>query len=57
MEKVSLEGLVHQMCNVVLHCKKRLALFPSPAGMSQTKLTLAGIKTINGVGIFIYILY
>jgi hypothetical protein len=24
-----------------LHCKKRLAIFPSPAGMSQTKLFLA----------------
>jgi hypothetical protein len=25
------------------HCKKRLAVFPSPAGMSLTKLSLAGI--------------
>jgi hypothetical protein len=25
-----------------LHCKKRLAVFPSPAGMSLTKLSLAG---------------
>jgi hypothetical protein len=24
------------------HCKKRLAIFPSPAGMSLTKLSLAG---------------
>ncbi len=26
---------------VTLHCKKRLAVFPSPAGMSLTKLSLA----------------
>ncbi len=25
-----------------LHCKKRLAVFPSPAGISLTKLSLAG---------------
>jgi hypothetical protein len=25
-----------------LHCKKELAIFPSPAGMSLTKLSLAG---------------
>jgi hypothetical protein len=25
-----------------LHCKKRLTIFPSPAGMSLTKLSLAG---------------
>ncbi len=25
-----------------LHCKKRFAIFPSPAGKSQTKLSLAG---------------
>jgi hypothetical protein len=24
------------------HCKRRLAIFPSPAGMSLTKLSLAG---------------
>jgi len=28
-----------------IHCKKRLAIFSSPAGMSQTKLSLAG-KTL-----------
>ncbi len=27
---------------VTLHCKKRLVVFPSPAGMSLTKLSLAG---------------
>jgi hypothetical protein len=26
----------------VLHCKKRFAIFPSPAGMSLTKLSLGG---------------
>jgi hypothetical protein len=25
-----------------IHCKKRILFFPSPAGMSLTKLTLAG---------------
>jgi hypothetical protein len=25
-----------------LHCNKRLAIFPSPAGMSLTKISLAG---------------
>jgi len=27
--------------------KQRLAIFPSPAGMSQTKLSLAGNNQIN----------
>jgi hypothetical protein len=29
-----------------IHCKKRLAVFPSPAGMSLTKLSLAGNNLI-----------
>jgi hypothetical protein len=29
-----------------VHCKKRLAIFPSPAGMSLTKLYLAGIANL-----------
>jgi hypothetical protein len=29
-----------------VHCKKRLAVFPSPAGMSPTKLSVAGIVKI-----------
>ncbi len=29
-----------------IHCKKRLAIFPSPAGMSLTKLSLAGNNLI-----------
>ncbi len=36
-----------------LHCKKRLAVFPSPAGMSLTKLSLAGnLQIISGQGEF-----
>ncbi len=30
----------------ILHCKKRLATFPSPAGMSPTKLSLVGNNLI-----------
>ncbi len=30
----------------VIHCEKRLATFPSPAGMSLTKLSLAGNNQI-----------
>jgi hypothetical protein len=29
-----------------LHCKKSLSIFPAPAGMSLTKLSLAGKKLI-----------
>ena len=32
--------------NVCLHCKKRLAIFPSSAGMSLSKLSLAGNNLI-----------
>ncbi len=36
------------------HCKKWLAIFPSPAGMSYTELSLAGNnKTIPGQGEFV----
>jgi hypothetical protein len=28
----------------IIHCKKELAIFPSPAGMSLTKLSLGGKK-------------
>jgi hypothetical protein len=31
---------------VMLHCKKRLASFPSPAGKSLTKLSLDGNNLI-----------
>jgi hypothetical protein len=30
----------------ILHCKKMLAIFPSPAGMSLTKLSLGGKNLI-----------
>ncbi len=33
-------GIIRKCKN--LHCKKRFAIFPSPAGMSLTKLSLAG---------------
>jgi hypothetical protein len=36
-----------------VHCKKRLSIFPSPAGVSLTKLSLAGINLIiHGQGEF-----
>ncbi len=35
----------------ILHCKKRLAVFPSPAGVSLTKLSLAG----NNLNLFKFI--
>jgi hypothetical protein len=36
-----------------LHCKKRFSFFPSPAGMSLTKLSLAGNNLIiPGLGEF-----
>jgi hypothetical protein len=36
-----------------IHCKKRLAIFPSPGGMSLTKLSLAGENLIiPGQGAF-----
>ncbi len=38
-------------CYDMLHCKKRLAIFPSPAGISLTKLSLAG-NNIPGQGKF-----
>ncbi len=31
-------------CRRILHCKNRLAIFPSPGGMSPNKLSLAGNK-------------
>ncbi len=38
---------------VELHCQKRLSIFPSPAGMSLTKLSLAGKNLIvPGLGVF-----
>jgi hypothetical protein len=31
----------------IMHCKKRLLIFLSPAGMSQTKLSPVGNNLIN----------
>jgi hypothetical protein len=50
--KVALPILDDAMCNVYHHrkfyytVKKRLAVFPSPAGMSLTKLSLGGNNLI-----------
>jgi hypothetical protein len=42
--------------NIRLHCKKRLADFPSPAGMSLTKLSLSvNILIIQDQGEFSYL--
>ncbi len=35
-----------EICRHLLNCKKRLAIFPSPAGMSLIKLPLAGNNVI-----------
>jgi hypothetical protein len=47
-------NMVRCCCSVLLlirikciHCKKKLSFFPSPAGMSLTKLSLAGNNLIN----------
>jgi hypothetical protein len=37
-----LPNLATHLPLLLLNCKKRLAIFPSPAGMSQTKLSLSG---------------
>ncbi len=34
------------LCFIGLHCKKRWSIFPSPAGISLTTLSLAGINLI-----------
>jgi hypothetical protein len=40
--------------NPGVHCKKRLAIFPWPAGMSLNKLSMAGKKLISpGQGEFV----
>ncbi len=44
VKKLSLKSLYKSVHS--LHCKKRLAVFPSPAGMSLTKLSLAGNNLI-----------
>jgi hypothetical protein len=45
--------VVFEQCSEALysvHCKKRFASFPSPAGMSLTKLSLDGNKFIIPAG-------
>ncbi len=41
---VVLMVVVGMVCMGAIHCKKELAIFPSPAGMSLTKLYLGGKK-------------
>ncbi len=38
------DNIMHftDLFGIVLHCKKRSVIFPSPAGMSLTKFSLAG---------------
>ncbi len=41
------------ICSAVIHCKKRLSIFPSPGWMSLTKLSVAGNNLIIlGQGVF-----
>jgi hypothetical protein len=44
------EHLLHRAGTILyrkkVHCKKRLSIFPSPAGMSLTKLSLVGNNLI-----------
>ncbi len=35
-----------RLTGIVLHCEKRFVIFPSPAGMSLTKLSLDGNSLI-----------
>jgi hypothetical protein len=38
--------LIEESVEGIVHCKKRLATFPSPAGMSLTKISLGGKNLI-----------
>jgi hypothetical protein len=40
------EGPTYAAQLTIQHCKKRLVIFPSPAGMSLTKLSLARKNSI-----------
>jgi hypothetical protein len=43
LQGVLISRLVYGSATILLlHCKKSVAIFPSPAGMSLTKLSLAG---------------
>jgi hypothetical protein len=41
-----LRRMLDKMAAVMVHCKKRLAIFPALAGMSLNKLSLAGNNLI-----------
>ncbi len=41
------EGVTNYTIIYSLHCNKRLLIFPSPAEMSVTKLSLVGSNLIN----------
>jgi hypothetical protein len=41
---VGLGAFIEEEDSNKLHCKKELAIFPSPAGMSLSKLSLGGKK-------------
>jgi hypothetical protein len=43
-EPVGIDIFLYFLAAWRLHCKKELAIFPSPAGMSLTKLSLGGKK-------------
>ncbi len=42
MERKNLQYILYVILPKIVHCKKELAVFPSPAGMSQIKLFLGG---------------
>jgi len=44
LDEIRLEFERRNAKGTVVHCKKELAIFPSPAGMSLTKLSLGGKK-------------
>jgi hypothetical protein len=50
-----LDSLLRDDDKKYVHCKKRLKVFPSPAGMSLTNLSLAGNNLIiPGQGKFVW---
>jgi hypothetical protein len=38
--------VINELFHFTVHCKKRLSIFPSPAGMSLTKRSVAGKSLI-----------
>jgi hypothetical protein len=45
-KRMSMPNTAEKTTIAVVHCKKRLVTFPSPARMSLTKLSLAGNNLI-----------